>query len=354
MFFIVLFHFIAHGIGHSSHSLTGFQSPAIILFNHISIELIVAITSVAVNCYVLISGYFLVKLPFKLKRITNVWTQTFFYSVIICSILYFTNFGTVEQKNIVGAFTPIRSGTYWFVTKYFGLLILSPFLSKAINSISKKEFKLLLLILSGINITFILKIPYGDVYGGSTSLLWFIFLFFIAGYIRLYDPLKEAKLGKFFFLFVLLTWGGFIIKSFIDIVVFNKAFYYFDCAYNGTTFFSSLFLFLWFKKHSFKMNFYWHFLVKTAPYTFGVYLIHDNIFLRKPLWEKLIKPMICIDSWSLLPRMFCICISLFIICLLIEYLRTLLFSLLTVNKHMDSFCTKVEIIAKNKYKKIFG
>lgn len=350
MFLIVSFHFVVHGLCHSSMQIYKLNDP-IILFNHLFIELVVAITSVAVNCYILISGYFLVALPFKFSRITKVWIQTFFYSVVICTILYFTVSGVVQKKNLLGAFTPIRSGTYWFVTKYFGMLLLSPFLSRAATSISRKEFHLLLLVLSFMNITFVFKFPYGDVYGGSTSLLWFIFLFFVAGYVRLYDPFHNVKFGQLFFLFTTILWLVFIVKSFVTIFIFNRVFYYSDCSYNGLAFFSSLSLFLWFRKHSFTKNVFVSFLIKIAPYTLGVYLIHDNIYFRSVLWVKIMKPIKYIDSWELVPIMFSTCTFIFVFCLFLEYARNKIFSLLKIDKLINSLFMRIKILCQKIYSK---
>ena len=51
--------------------------------------------------------------------------------------------------------------------------------------------------------------------------------------------------------------------------------------YNGPVFFLSLAIFIYFVNTSFKRG---SLLTKAAPYTFGVYLIHDNPMVRRVVW----------------------------------------------------------------------
>lgn len=55
--------------------------------NWIIIEYIIYLTAVGVNCYVLISGYFLVKSEFKLHKVVKICFQKLFYSIGIYVIL---------------------------------------------------------------------------------------------------------------------------------------------------------------------------------------------------------------------------------------------------------------------------
>lgn len=43
---------------------------------------------IAVNCYVLISGYFLVDSSFKFKKLFKIWIEVFFYSLILYCFCY--------------------------------------------------------------------------------------------------------------------------------------------------------------------------------------------------------------------------------------------------------------------------
>ena len=345
MLFIVFWHFIVHGIMHCilPESKIIVNSTSFIgCANYFISEYIVIITSVAVNCYILISGYFLVKSSFKFTRITKVWAQTFFYAVAICLILYFTTSGMVGVKDIIKSLTPIRSRSYWFVSIYCGMIILSPFLSKLANSITKKGYECLLLALFFLNAAFC----YGPVYGGEFSLSWFVFLFFVAGYVRLYGfPLKR-NYGKLSFLFSIILFLSILIDSFWKVVFLKKTIAYSSIHYNGLCFFFSLFLFLWFKEHVFKRNLLNNLIVRFAPYTFGVYLIHDNDYIRSILWYKEFNPSNYINSSLLIPIMFGACIAIFGACIFLDFIRSKIFRYLKVDKFIDIITSKMVLLVK--------
>ena len=51
--------------------------------NHVIYWFCECLCIIAVNCYVLISGYFLVKSDFKIKKFLNLWGQVVFYSATV-------------------------------------------------------------------------------------------------------------------------------------------------------------------------------------------------------------------------------------------------------------------------------
>lgn len=99
---------------------------------------------VAVNCYVLISGYFLVTMKnFRWSKVGALWGHTAFYSILftLIAILYT---GKWDLVGIVHSALPIRYSVYWFVTAYMGMYILSPYLSRLACQLEKEEYKKIL------------------------------------------------------------------------------------------------------------------------------------------------------------------------------------------------------------------
>ena len=97
---------------------------------------------VAVNVYVLISGYFLSEAQFAWRRVMTVICQTLFYTILIppalalCGILPLSELTDVYRLQ-KGVF-PVQSGHYWFVSAYVVMCLLSPFLNEGINASGKK------------------------------------------------------------------------------------------------------------------------------------------------------------------------------------------------------------------------
>lgn len=153
---------------------------------------------VAVNCFVLISGYFLCDQVVKKRKLLSQWIQVEMYSVGIYLVLCIIPKADVafSAKTLVRQMLPILTNQYWFFTCYILLMLLVPFLNKFINALSQAEFqKCLALLLVLFSVIPTINV-FGDSFGinGGYSLLWFIVLYCIAAYVRRY-PLKNRKYG---------------------------------------------------------------------------------------------------------------------------------------------------------------
>jgi len=137
----------------------------------------------SLNCYVLVAAYFLVDSRFRLSKLSSLWIQLFFYSVGL-TFLYFLLFGW-RPDSLLSFFFPILTSKWWYVTVYFCLFLIVPFLNVIVKNISKQElllFNTLLVILCTI-VPYVADILYVQ---NGYSLTWFICLYFIAAYIRLH------------------------------------------------------------------------------------------------------------------------------------------------------------------------
>ncbi len=131
MFFIVMWHYVVHGLMSDTTSPTG-DVPTIdatsplSLFNYAAIEFIAAIGNVAVNAYVLITGYFSAtsdKQPWD--KVLKLWLPKSFYGILIVAVFYFFGEHHLAMKELVGACFPITR--YWFINMYVALIMLAPF-----------------------------------------------------------------------------------------------------------------------------------------------------------------------------------------------------------------------------------
>lgn len=98
---------------------------------------------VAVNVYVLISGYFLSSCTFSFRRVAQVLFQTLFYTVLIPPVLALVGVlswsEVLNPYHIWNSIFPVQSGHYWFVSAYVVLCLLSPFFNAwAGNPFSQK------------------------------------------------------------------------------------------------------------------------------------------------------------------------------------------------------------------------
>lgn len=357
MLFIVIWHSIIHGIAISkSIDLTNLSNTEIC--NYSIIQLLAYLSSISVNCFVMISGYFLINSKqINYNRIIKIWIQVSFYSLIIFFIL--SGLGIIPFKItlIIKSLLPVTTNQYWFITVYIPLMLIAPYISKIIIGNSKKENTKIIIILSFITLTFIhinkYSFPIGSTNTNGMNIIWFIYLFLVGGYIRIYEPFKNnTKLLFYIFVSILVILS--IVETFNQISTESNTLFYIKN--NGVTFVFSVIFFLIINNSKINVdNIINKLLIKIAPYTFGVYLIHDNNFIRELLWYKNIFHFENhFNTYYFVLYILAISILIFSVCVIIDMLRNRLFQIL----HVDNIVTYIKIksvfIFNHLYNKFIG
>lgn len=332
MFFIVVYHCLTHGIGDGYEFST--VSP-ICLSNALTSDMMLVFSSIAVNLYVMISGYFLVDLNFKPSRIVRTWSVACFYSFIITLSFMALCLIPFNLLSLCKSLFPISSDAYWFVTQYIGLLILSPFLAIMVRNLSYRQYLALLMAGAFICLSILPDFPFGKRYyvAHGNSIWSFMYLFLIAGFIKHHlNEIQFSRLMMAVVLLVLLIFSCEVIGGYYQ---GNLHLYWLN--YNGLALILSVAVFILVRQLKIPDNGFWDALVKVAPYTFGVYLIHDHLLIRDWLWsnvsltsysDKLSYPIIVIG----------LCLAIFMVCAMIDAIRKKMFSILCI----DDLIAKVD------------
>ena len=250
---------------------------------------------VAVNCFVLISGYFTSTSKIKPSKLIMLWTLVTTFSLgvylLLCAIPS-TGFELSFGEILVSIF-PVMAKRYWFFTCYIVMMVLSPFVNKFIDSLDKATYKKLLAVLLvlfvGINSINIWGDPLGTDKG--YSVLWFIVLYLVAAYIRRYGLPKLPYGILYIAISIFSTFASALLK------LGGKYFNIFSQAseillrYNSATvFFGSVCLFLFFLNHPIKLNKILQKLIcGVSVASFGVYLLHEHPLVRDILWNNIVR-----------------------------------------------------------------
>lgn len=342
MLFIVIYHILYHGV----HLKETIISPSLISVpNFLVSQYLLTICSTCVNLYVLITGYFLFNKSFKSIRFVKVWFLALFYGLIITAIIRTVNPDKVSLYNLLSTLRPWGSGPYWFVKQYLGLLIAAPLLGYVAKSITRAQFKILLLVffILGTNFTlYIGSLPFGEslVFDRGFSFIWFVCLFFTGAYIRRFG-FKFVDF-KYFFILSLIVWLYTVGRVILFHLIFHSDLHFVNYDYNGFPYLLAVLFFCWVKNLHFKENIFTRFLVRIAPYTFAVYLIHDNKYIRSYLYGiGGVNPELLNNAW-MIPHIILFSIVVFITCIVIDVLRERLFVLCRIDKMQTHVANRLD------------
>ena len=308
-----------------------------------------AFALVAVNVYVLIGGYFLVESPFKINRIVRLWLQVLFYSAGVW--LIFLALGKVPTDYTGGYWTsmfllPVTSQHYWFASIYIFMCLLAPFMGIAARKMSKTQLKtcivVLMILFSRVWRIFLpMSTPLDD---KGYGIIWFVCLFMIAAYIRLYVPVN-GKWGKPLLVYALSSLGLFLTLPIIGTLSqitgklpdYYKVFYEYNAPF---TIAGAVALFLVFRNMNIKGEKVSKVINYVAGLTFGVYLLHEHVLLR-PLWKTFWQVPKYYKTPYFLLHMAGVVLCVFLVGCIVEALRQLLFRGIGKLLHCDKIGQKL-------------
>lgn len=316
------------------HYMTkGMQLPKLSVdtsLHNILFRVIFSFCSSAVNVYVFISGYFAIDSKWSIGKLIRLWLQVLLYSILIPVILNIAGVVDISSMNLSlkqQIFLPISYEHYWFATSYVMLYLFSPVLTVAIKHLEKRQLGTVIIATLTVFCGFKSVNPYlipWDKYGDDV--IWFIMLYLIAGYIRMYGitMFDKSKTGlMIYIIFSAVTFAIAYVASYI-VRATGKMEYYMDMTYCYnyiTVLIASIGLFYVFKNLNVSAN---KWINRLAGYTFGVYLLHENITLRE-LWPHWLGiDTVAGQWWQILHMLLCI-IIVFVIGCIVDAVRAYIF-----------------------------
>ena len=299
--------------------------------------------------YALISGV----IGFKTHKYSNLlylWLCVFFYTIGIR--FYYQKFKHVNINiNIEDKYKeyfPMIYRKYWYFTAYFGMYLYLPAINKGITYLNKSQLKLIVLSTLGILVFWREYMnPEKDVFQTDKgySTLWLLTFYITGAYIGKYRIEYSGK-KKFIFciicLFIYFSLSIFYYKiNFepFDINGYYKRKIFFKLKSLLTDYYDSIlkitqsisislfFLQIKFNKYLAKI------ICFIGPRTFAVYIIHSNSYINDDIISNLFKDtpsdLTLITVYKLVMVR---CLKIFVICIIIDYLRELLFRILRIRK----------------------
>lgn len=313
MMMIVCHHFLMRGRG--LHLLYTSASP------HISNDalqglFIDSFLIMTVNCFVFISGYYGIK--FRLKTILSLFIQAITYSILIDVAGDIISNGSVSSEAVWNGILSIPNGQWWFITTYFFLYLLSPFLNLAKRHFTKFQFLYFLGVFTLINfiVGFTFDASSLGVLNGY-SLLSFICVYF---YGQAFNGYLNFRKGKLFPFLLYLTYSLLIFSMFyLSLKHFSVDLAWTAFSYNNPLVMISavsfFFLFKSFKITYRRISFF-------SSSVLAVYLIHEHPKSADFLTDNLNRIAKTYQIGNVYFTLFLIAIMLFLFATIVEKIRT--------------------------------
>lgn len=277
-----------------------------------------------INCFVLITGYFMCKSHITLKKFLKLFLWVITYTIIFLVIFLLCGYKPFGTLSMLFYAIPLKNITNGFTSCFIVFYLCIPFLNILLNNITKKQHQWLILLLLFIY----------TIHGSVPKLMgvnmnyvsWFSVLYFIAAYLRYY-PIKEHNTKFWGFA----TFTSFAISS-IGILLLNylqvrmgieaQVKYSFMLVEDSNAFLAltnGITSFMWFKSMKIRNSK----LINTiAASAFGVLLIHSNSStMRQWLWKDTVDCIGHFDTpYYWIYAIGCV-LAIYAICTIIDFIR---------------------------------
>ncbi len=336
MLFIVSYHILGHGGALRTVSIDNKTQFAVIWF----IEVLVFC---GVNCFALVSGYVGYKddnFELKLSSIIKLWVQVFFWGIVLLILEYFMVPANINLQRIAKAVLPVTFGEYWYFSAYFCLYFFRPLLNKVVFYSKKDTFYIIayILIFFSFYSTFAARFSDPLNLNWGRSFLWLVCLYLLGAWLKKLDftnKYSNKMLMRIMIILLLLTWFIKIVLSFWVSTVWGDIFIslgnFFIMNLSPTILIMSICLLLLFS--SIKENKLIKFIANClTPIAFGVYIIHENGFVKEIFIIDKYGFLTTISFWKIPIAVFGSALLIYLICAIMEWIRILIFKICKVDK----------------------
>ncbi len=282
----------------------------------------------AVNCFGLVSGWVGAGRSVSVGKAAGLWLQTAFYS------LGFTLLGLAIHSKVAGdpllwAAFPLISGQYWYMTAYFGVMLLMPLLEAGVRDLPLRSLGLLALGVLALSVTGTFLTPAATMslnriynLGGGYSVIWLALLYVVGGYLRRSELLKKLKkrwAALLYLLCLAVTWVS-ILRDEWRWLSYTSP----------TVLLEGVALVLFFSKLELRARPLRRAVEVMAPAALGVYLIHISPWLYRAVTGRLTLTFPSYGGVKCVALALLTALGVYLACTALELVRIRLFKLLRV------------------------
>lgn len=273
-----------------------------------------------INCFVLITGYFMCKSEITLRKFLKLILEIEFYNIVIHLIFVASGYIDFSLSGFLWLLFPIHGISDDFVACYMVFFLFIPFLNVLIRHLDRSQHITLIMLCVGIYSLFN-WLPGVEV--SSNDSIWFCILYFISSYLRLY-PIKKDGCVAYWMWVTIFSLLLAMFSVFVLIYVARYGIHLGAYAAVGwpsapLALFVSICLFMYFKDLNIKQS---KLINVIGGGTFGVLLIHANSdTMRHWLWCDVCNNVGQYASNTIYLHAILVPLAVFTICSAIEFVR---------------------------------
>lgn len=314
MLFIIAHHYVVNS------GLTSLYDFNHITGNMIFLQLFGMFGKTAINCFSLITGYFMVTSKITARKFLKTYLEVKFYYLTFYLIFLISGYESFSIKGLVKVvFNVVYEVGTGYTGTYMLFFLFIPFLNILVRNITKCQYALLLL-LSCFYFTVISTFFLHDTFNFTG---WMMVCYLIGGYIKIYpNKIFESRIIAVIGLVLSLIFmsASVVVVDYIGVKLGFSGYYFMVTdSHKFLALSCSVSAFLFFKNLKLKYN---KIINHIAASTFGILLIHANSdTMRRFLWQDLLKNTVFYNSdFLILHAILSVC-SVYVVGLMIDQLR---------------------------------
>ena len=292
-----------------------------------------AVTICSVDVFGMTAGFVGYKKDIKIKRTAELWLELVFYTLTCTLLILIFAPDRMPENAWFKAAMPIMNGEYWYMTAYFGMILLSPILNAAVRNMS---IRLLGAVIASA-LVFYSVIPTAadvSVFGLASgySTLWLCVMYVTGGLIaRIKKPRPAAALSAFA-LFVITSWLM-KINGASGVLKYTSP----------ATVAAAAALLTAFSQTDIKSEKLRAVIGFVSPSAIGVFLIHVHTFFWDILLKDAAVPFTDENAFVMGLLIIAAAVCIFTVCFAVDLLRRLIFRLLRIR---PALCRLEELISE--------
>ena len=275
---------------------------------------------IGINCFILITGYFMCRSRATIKKYLKLLFEVEFYNIVIFFILLAAGYETLSAYSLLRATVFLSPESGRFASAFLMFYLFIPFLNILIRSLDQRKHALLILALLFV---YTIRGSIPNMASAMNYVTWFIVIYVIGAYLRLYPETIQPIIkwsGPLLIFFLILSASSVLLGDWLTQATGTDYLYFFVSNSNkALAVITSVVAFLFFEKTPIH---YHRWINLCGGSTFGVLLIHANSdAMRKWLWGDLLKNAQMYHSEYFYLHAFASVLVIFVLCVIIDQLR---------------------------------